>query len=183
MEPLDFCRVKKIDEKGFGFLKSLHYPVDIFFHFSQVSKEEFRAMLQEMKRGEFFLFYTSKGTKDGRRKVADLYYSLESVPQSYLPEFSQKILVEFESGRTNIFDLLFVFNEFRKINFLNGEYVREVLSAKRIASLPIPILPFLTDEEVALFKSILKIDEMATKPFWYDDLLARFNRQSTTNEH
>jgi len=171
MEPLDFCRVKKIDTKGFGFLKSLHYPSDIFFHFSQIKKEEFREKLNDMKRGEFFLFFISKQQKDGRRKVAELYYSLDTVPGEYLQPFAERILAEFESGKTNIFDLIFVFNEFRRINFLTEELLTKILSSKRIATLPTTILPHLTETEIPLFRSILHFDELKTKPFWYDDFV------------
>lgn len=169
MEPLDFCRVKKIDEKGFGFLKSLHYPSDIFFHFSQIKKEEFREKLNDMKRGEFFLFFISKQQKDGRRKVAELFYAIDAVPIEYLQLFAERILEEFESGKTNIFDLIFVFNELRRINFLTEELLVKILSSKRITALPTTILPHLTANEISLFKSILHFDELKTKPFWYDD--------------
>jgi len=171
MEPLDFCRVKKIDEKGYGFLKSLHYPMDIFFHFSQIKKEEFRVKLNDMKRGEFFLFFFSKLQKDGRRKVSELFYAIDTVPVEHLSGFTQKILEEFESGKTNIFDLIFVFNELRKINFLTEEMLTKILSSKRIASLPTTILPYLQENEIILFKSILRVDELKIKPFWYDDFV------------
>ena len=171
MEPLDFCRVKKIDEKGFGFLKSLHYPSDIFFHFSQIKKEEFREKLSKMKRGEFFLFFISKQQKDGRRKVAELFYSIDAVPADYLEPFAERILSEFETGTTNIFDLLFVFNEFRKINFLTEQMLLKILSSKRITGLPTTILPYLSKNEIELFKSILHFDELKTKPFWYNDFV------------
>lgn len=173
MEPLDFCRVKKIDEKGFGFLKSLYYPADIFFHFSQIKKEEFREKLNDMKRGEFFLFFISKQQKDGRRKLAEIYYSMNAVPEEYLQPFAERILLEFESGKTNIFDLLFVFNEFRTIHFLTDEMLHKILSSKRITGLPTTILPYLNENEIELFKTILHFDELQTKPFWYDDFLSR----------
>jgi len=171
MEPLDFCRVKKIDEKGFGFLKSLYYPSDIFFHFSQIKKEEFREKLSKMKRGEFFLFFISKQQKDGRRKVAELFYAIDAVPVDHLEPFAERILREFESGTTNIFDLLFVFNEFRRINFLTEEMLLKFLSSKRITGLPTTILPYLSKDEIELFKSILHFDELKTKPFWYNDFV------------
>jgi len=171
MEPLDFCRVKKIDEKGYGFLKSLYYPADIFFHFSQIKKEEFREKLDDMKRGEFFLFFISKQQKDGRRKVGELFYSLDAVPVEFLQPFAERILLEFESGKTNIFDLLFVFNEFRLINFLDEDMLLKILSSKRITALPTTILPYLNKNEIELFKTILHFDELKTKPFWYDDFV------------
>jgi len=171
LEQLDFCRVKKIDEKGFGFLKSLHYPADVFFHFSQIKKEEFREKLNDMKRGEFFLFFISKKQADGRRKAAELYYSIDAVPTEYLQPFAERILLEFDSGRTNIFDLLFVFNEFRRINFLKEELLVKILSSKRITALPTTILPYLTEAEIQLFKKILHFDELKTKPFWYNDFV------------
>ena len=60
-ELLDFCRVKKIFEKGFGFLSSINYPQDVFFHFSKIKDEKVREELEKLKRGEclYFLYLSS----------------------------------------------------------------------------------------------------------------------------
>lgn len=172
-EPLDFCRVKKIDEKGFGFLKSLHYPVDIFFHFTQIKKEDFLEKLNDMKRGEFFLYFISKQQQDGRRKAARIWYSLNSVPEEFIDGFIQTLIREFNEGNTNVFDLLHAFDELRKINKLSDGQIQSVLTSGKILNLPTTILPYLTEEEVHQFKKLLNLDEMEkskTKPFWFDDV-------------
>ena len=116
MNLLIFAEVKKIDEKGFGFLKSLYYNIDIFFHFTQIKREDFLSKLQDMKRGDFFLFYTSILQKSGKRKAHNIWYSIEQVPLEYIEPFAKRIIEEFETGKTNIFDLIYVFDELRKIN-------------------------------------------------------------------
>lgn len=174
-EPLDFCRVKKIDEKGFGFLKSLYYPTDIFFHFSQIKREDFLVKLQEMKRGDFFLFYTSKMQKSGKRKADSIWYSIDQTPNEYHPQFIERIIREFDTGKTNIFDLIFVFNELRRLNKITGEILDRILNSKRIIYLPTTILPYLSKQEIADFKIILKIDELKNselKPSWFDEIYA-----------
>jgi len=179
-EPLDFCRVKKIDEKGFGFLKSLYYSNDIFFHFSQIKREDFLVKLQEMKRGDFFLFYTSRLQKNGKRKADNIWYSIEQVPVEYFPPFIERIIAEFDTGRTNIFDLIFVFNELRKLNQISNENLFLILNSKRIIYLPTTILPYLTIDEVSEFKKILKIEDLKnvdTKPVWYDEIASAGNAE------
>ncbi|MDZ7767029.1 MAG: hypothetical protein U5K00_21870 [Melioribacteraceae bacterium] len=37
-ELLDYCRVKKIFDKGFGFLSSLYHKENVFFHFSGIRR-------------------------------------------------------------------------------------------------------------------------------------------------
>ncbi len=173
-EPLDFCRIKKIDEKGFGFLRSLHYPGDIFFHFSQIKKEELLDKLQQMKRGDFIVYFTSRLTEKGKRKVERFWYILSDVPAELLAAFKSRILSEFNDSRINTFDLLHVLGEIRFMNLLTPEELDLVLSSKKILSLPTTILPLLTPEETAHFKKLLKIDELAekpVKPFWYEDIV------------
>lgn len=173
IEPLDFCRVKKIDEKGFGFLRGLHYPVDVFFHFSQIKKEEFRDKLNEMKRGDFFLYFISRKVDANKRKVSQIWYSLENVPSEYIPLFCEKIIEEFRNGKTNLFDLLFAFDELKKLNALSQIQFEEILGSSRIINLPTTIIPHLNSEEIEIFKRILNYDELKmsdSKPFWFDDI-------------
>ncbi len=172
-EPLDFCRVKKIDEKGFGFLKSLYYESEIFFHFSQIKKEDVREKLEEMKRGDFFLFFTSKIQPNGKRKVNNIWYLMSDIPDSYFNQFRDKIIEAFGSGKTNLYDLLYVFSELKKLNLISLKDITSVLVSKRIMNLPTTILPLLNNDEINEFKKILKIDELRelpTKPYWFDDV-------------
>jgi hypothetical protein len=170
---LDFCRVKKIDEKGFGFLKSLYYPYDIFFHFSQIKKDEFRDKLNDMKRGEFFLYFLSKEVDNRKRKVKQIWYSLKDVPEEYYSSFFDRIIVEFQIGRTNLFDLLYAYKEIKELNLLTDELTEKILTANRILKLPTTIIPYLTAEEIVLFKKLLNYDQLKisdNKPFWFDDI-------------
>ncbi|MFH0733875.1 MAG: cold shock domain-containing protein [bacterium] len=172
-EPLDFCRVKKIDEKGFGFLKSLYYENDIFFHFSQIKKEEFREKLEEMKRGEFFLFFTSLLQPNGKRKVSNIWYLINDIPKSYHIQFKAKIIEALAEGKTNLYDLLYVFVELKKLDLISKVDLNSILMSKRIMNLPTTILPFLNSEEINEFKIILnmeKIKNLPNKPYWFDDV-------------
>lgn len=172
-EPLDFCRVKKIDEKGFGFLKSLYYQRDVFFHFSQIKKEEFLEKLNDMKRGEFFLYFISVERNDGKRKAVKIWYSIKDVPSELLNDFTNRITKEFDEGKMNVYDLLFAFNDLRKVDALDSEAVNKILSSNKILNLPTTILPFLNESEISEFRKILKIEELGRsekKPFWYDDV-------------
>ena len=172
-EPLDFCRVKKIDAKGFGFLKSLYYPNDIFFHFSQIKNEEFTEKLNEMKRGQFFLYFISKPRPDFKRKVDNLWYSLNDTPPQLHSAFLEKIIHEFNDGSTNIYDLLFVFSEMKKCGIIDPPLTERIISSKRIHSLPTTIVPFLSEQEIKLLKEKLNLKEISkspSPPFWYDEI-------------
>jgi len=173
-EPLDFCRIKKIDEKGFGFLKSLHYPGDVFFHFSQIKKEEMLDRLNQMKRGDFIVYFTSRVTDKLKRKVDRFWYKLQDVPVEFIDEFKSVIIKEFDGTRINTFDLLHVFSELKEMSLISREELTTILTSKKIHSLPTTILPLLNPEEKVLFREILQIDELAkkeNKPFWYEDFV------------
>jgi hypothetical protein len=175
-EPLDFCRVKKIDEKGFGFLKSLYYPGDVFFHFSQIKKEEFVEKLNHMKRGDFFLFFTSKPRNDGKRKVQQVWYNLVDVPTDYIGDFAERVAQEFVSGWVNLYDLFFVFAEIRKLQGMKSELVSQILLSPRILKLPATILPYINEAEKEELKRNLNFDslkDIEPKPFWYQDFLPK----------
>ncbi len=172
-EPVDFCRVKKIDEKGFGFLKSQHYRNDVFFHFSQIKREELLAKLTKLKRGDFFLFFTSKARPDGKRKVDEIWYEVEEIPVAKIPGLVEALAREFEEGSTNLYDLLFVFGELKKLNYLFPEVVERILGSAKLMNLPVTVLPYLTGAEKTILINNLKLDEMEAgkqKPFWYDEM-------------
>lgn len=173
-EKLDFCRVKKIDEKGFGFLKSFYFTKDIFFHFNQIKREEFREKLNAMKRGEFFVYYISKEVGDNKRKVKQFWYSLKDVPKEYLDDFKNQVITEFDSGITNIFDLLFTFSEMKGLNLIEDKELEKIFSSTKIQKLPSVILPFLNKEEIELLQAQINFENIAAseqKPFWFDDFL------------
>lgn len=171
-EPLDFCRVKKINEKGFGFLKSIYYPNDIFFHFSQIKKEDFLDKLNKMKRGDFLLYFTSKLLPDNKRKVDKLWYELKQVPENLIQSFKIKITTEFNTGTINVFDLLFVFNDLKMNGYISEEDLIKILNSQKIKNLPTVILPYLDEEEFEILKKILDFDsisDLEVKPFWFDE--------------
>lgn len=173
IEPLDFCRVKKIDAKGFGFLKSFYYPNDIFFHFSQIKNQEFSEKLNEMKRGQFFLYFISKPRPDNKRKVDKLWYSLNDTPKELHSGFLEKIILEFNEGSTNIYDLLFAFSEMKKFGIIDARQTERIISSGRIHSLPTTIVPFLSPQEIKLLKEKLNLAEISkspSPPFWYDEI-------------
>lgn len=173
-EPLDFCRVKKIDEKGYGFLKSLYYYGDIFFHFSQIKQEDFRDSLNKMKRGDFLIYFTSKLQPSGKRKADKIWYAIEKVDNELIPKFMERIAIEFESGSMNMYDLLFAFDELRKAGYDTKELTQKVISSAKVLNLPTTILPYLTPEEIKELAVRLNLDELKSKepkPFWYEDMV------------
>lgn len=173
-EPLDFCRVKNIHEKGYGFLKSINYPGDIFFHFSIIKKEVFLEKLKNLQRGDFFLFFQSEPTTDNKRKIKKFWYTLEDVPKELLSPFANKIIEQMNDGKFNIYDLLFAFDELRKLNSINEDKLNRVMTSQRIMNMPSVLLSYLSDDEKILFKEKLNIEQykdMEKKPFWYEELL------------
>ncbi len=173
MEPVDFCRVKKIDEKGFGFVKSLHYKGDIFFHFSQITREELLTKLAKLKRGDFFLFFTTKLRPDHKRKVDEIWYDVKEIPVEKIPELVNTVVKEFESGTTNLYDLLYIFSELKKDGYITPETTERILASEKILKLPVTILPYLNKDELKLLLANLRLDETeaaSQKPFWYDEM-------------
>lgn len=172
-EQLDFCRVKKIDEKGFGFLKSLYFKQDIFFHITQIKNDLIREKIEKMKRGDFFLFFTSKETKDNRRKVKFIWYDLDSVPNILIPKFIQKLIFEFNDGTTNLFDLLFVVNELNRLTYLSKENFSLILKSKKITNTPTAIIPYLQPNELSELGEILNIEacwKSIKIPYWLEEV-------------
>lgn len=173
-EPLDFCRVKKINEKGFGFLKSLYYDNEVFFHFSQIKKEACLDKLNKMKRGDFFLFFTSRQVAPGKRKADKIWYSLKDVPNDILPDFSSAIAEQFNKGSYHLYDLLFALAELKSANSLPSEQLVKILSSSKVLNLPTTIIPYLNPDEIYKLKSFLnfdKIESSLNKPYWYNEFI------------
>lgn len=169
---LDFCRVKKINEKGFGFLKSLIYPEDVFFHFSQITKEEIKEKLDKMKRGDFFLYFISKKTNEGKRKVFKLWYNLKDVPKHLLSDFVNLVINKFYDDKINVFDLLYAFGEFRQVYELKEADLIRIFNSKKIQHNPTTILPYLNYHEYELLKKTLCVNDYENnKPYWFDELI------------
>ncbi|RJP59086.1 MAG: hypothetical protein C4543_07255, partial [Ignavibacteriales bacterium] len=83
-EPLDYCRVKKISEKGYGFLTSLYYSENVFFHFNGIKDPVVKDKLEKMKRGEIYFYFTSTA-KNNKRRVYKLWLDISEVEKELIP--------------------------------------------------------------------------------------------------
>lgn len=174
-EPLDFCRVKKIFDKGFGFLSSINYPQDVFFHFSKIKDAKIREELEKLKRGVVYIYYTSK-EKDNKRKVSRMWLKLESVPDYFIPEFKNKIIDELSSGKTNVFELAYIIKELKALKYLDHSDFELVLKSKKIQSNPSVIIQMLSDDELEKFDDVEKYfsdirDQNIEKKVWINEVL------------
>ena len=152
-ELLDFCRVKKIFDKGFGFLSSINYTQDVFFHFSKIRDEKVREELQKLKRGVVYIFYTSQAEKS-KRKVSRMWLNLKNVPDYLIPEFKCKIIDELNDGKTNVFELAYIIKELRSIGHIQRKDFKLVLNSKKIISNPSVIEQMLNEEDLKQFEDI-----------------------------
>ncbi len=143
-EPLDFCRVKKIHEKGFGFLTSLYYENDIFFHFSKIRDDSIKETLSKMERGKIYLYYTSQEV-EGKRRVRKFWFGIADVPQNLVPGFIQKIKDEFNTGKTNPYELAFVVRDLLENKLIDKTILKELLKSKRVRRIPNVCLAFMED--------------------------------------
>lgn len=172
---LDFCRVKKFNEKGFGFLKGIHYEKEIFFHLSTIKNDIFKAKFDNLVRGSFFLFFISS-EKDGKRKVIKFWYELKEVPNNYIQDFIKKIIELLNTGTTNIFDLIFIISELKDNNYLTEKDYLEIFNSQRIKNNPISILKLLTESQLITFSEILQIEKLKllnqnSQPYWLEEFL------------
>ena len=154
-ELLDFCRVKKVFDKGFGFLSSINYPQDVFFHFSKIKDEKVREELEKLKRGTIYIFYTSN-VENNKRKVSRMWLNLKDIPKCLMPEFIGKIIDELNDGKTNVFELAHIVKEIRNIGDIRLKEFELVLKSKKIQSNPSVIKQILNDEELNSFEDIDK---------------------------
>ncbi|MCW8849513.1 MAG: cold shock domain-containing protein [Melioribacteraceae bacterium] len=152
-ELLDFCRVKKIFDKGFGFLSSINHPQDVFFHFSKIKDEKVREELQKLKRGVVYIFYTSQAEK-GKRKVSRMWLNLKNVPDYLIAEFKYKIIDELNDGKTNVFELAHIIKELKSIGHIQRKDFNLVLNTKKILSNPSVIEKMLNEEDLNKFEDI-----------------------------
>lgn len=158
LEGLDFCRIKKIFEKGFGFLTSLHYPENVFFHFSKINDNDKRDTLLKLKRGVVSIYFTSKKS-DGKRKVDKVWLDIKDVPQSYLSSFVDRLLVELNDGRTNPFEIIDAFNQLKEIDKLSIQNYTDIVSSKKIQKNPSILLKLISVKDNLLLEKLSKILE------------------------
>jgi len=176
-ELLDFCRVKKIFDEGFGFLSSINYSQDVFFHFSKIKDEKVREGLQKLKRGVVYIFYTSKG-KNNKRKVARMWLKLQNVPNYLISDFKLKIIDEFNDGKTNVFELAYIIKELRSYDQIEREDFKLILLSKKIQSNPSVVIKILNDEDLNQFEDIDNYfnnvrDQKIENAIWTRDVLSK----------
>ncbi|MBU0473368.1 MAG: cold shock domain-containing protein [Bacteroidetes bacterium] len=134
-EVLDFCRIKKIFDKGFGFLTSLYHQENVFFHFSKIKDKEKRQSLFDLKRGVISVFFTSK-ISDGQRKVDKVWLNIAEVPENLLANFIERLILELNDGVTNPFEIIDALNQLNQIGKLTEQNLKEIISSKKIVKNP-----------------------------------------------
>ena len=154
-ELLDFCRVKKIFDKGFGFLSSINYQQDVFFHFSKIKDDKVREELENLKRGTVYIYYTSSA-KDNKRKVQRMWLKLKNVPDYLIQDFKSKVINELNDGKTNVFELVYIVKELKNLDYLQQSDFELVLKSKKILSNPSVLIQMLTDDELEKFDDVQK---------------------------
>lgn len=150
---LDFCRVKKIFERGFGFLSSLYYEENVFFHFNKIKNEEAKSKLENLKRGEVYLFYTSE-PKGEKRRAVDVWLDLKKVDQKLLPDFVNKIIETFEIGKTNPFELAHVVKMLREDKYLSEDNFKKILLSQRFLRNPSIVKAMFNEDELGRFPKL-----------------------------
>ena len=143
---LDFCRIKKIFDKGFGFLSSLYHQENVFFHFSKIKDEEKRQSLFELKRGVISVFFTSK-ISDGQRKVDKVWLNIAEVPENLLANFIERLILELNNGVTNPFEILDALNQLNQIGKLTEQNLKDIISSKKIVKNPSILNKLLSNNE------------------------------------
>ena len=152
IELLDFCRVKKIFDKGFGFLTSIYFEENVFFHFSKIRDREVKETLQNMKRGVVYVFYTSTEF-EGKRKVKRLWTDLKKVDTRLLPTFTEKIIEEFETGKTNMFETAHVIKLLREASYIDNKTFLKILKLPKLKKTPSVVKTMITEDEIKKIKN------------------------------
>ncbi|MFC2082214.1 cold shock domain-containing protein [Bacteroidota bacterium] len=169
-EYLDYCRVKKIFEKGFGFLTSLYYEENVFFHFSKIKDPAVKEKLEKLKRGEVYLFYTSKSVK-GKRRVDKIWIDIKDIDKTLIPPFTIRIIEELGESKINIFELAHVVLLLSEAGHINKNQFERILNTGRVKRFPSSIIKMLSPNEVEMFDDLEKsIDEAGTSETSYAEL-------------
>ncbi|OGU36724.1 MAG: hypothetical protein A2068_03720 [Ignavibacteria bacterium GWB2_35_6b] len=168
-ELLDFCRVKKIFDKGFGFLASLYYEEPVFFHFNKVKDPDIKVKLEKLKRGEVYFFFTSV-FHNGKRKVLKLWLDVKDIDKNLIPDFVERIIEEMNGGKINVFETAYVIKQLRENNFISKEKLEEILFSKKISKTPSVLKAIISNNEEGLSKKIDEaIELLETKKINYAD--------------
>lgn len=146
-ELLDYCRVKKISGKGYGFLTSLYYDQNVFFHFNGIKEPKVKEKLEKMKRGAVYFYYTSKSHEE-RRRINKLWLDISEVDKELLPDFVKRIIEEFISGKTNPFEVAYVIKQLRENDFISHEDFQKILTSEKMLRTPSILLAMLTENEL-----------------------------------
>jgi cold shock CspA family protein len=171
MEYLDFCRVKKIFEKGFGFLSSIYFEENVFFHFSKIKDRDTKEKLEKLKRGVVYIFYTSKNEK-GKRKVDKIWLDIKDTDPKLIPPFILKIIDELNGSKTNIFELAHVVFLLREAGCMTKSQFEKVLCAVTLTRIPSSIIKMLSQSEVGLFDDLEKlIDDVGNGKLSHNELV------------
>ena len=160
-EYLDYCRVKKIFEKGFGFLTSLYFPENVFFHFSKIKDPVVKEKLEKLKRGEVYLFYTSKSVK-GKRRVDKIWLDVKDIDPKLIPPFIRRIIEEFNDSKINIFELAHVVQLLRLNGKITKNQFEKILNSERVKRIPKSIISMLSKEEIEMFDDLQKLIDDVT---------------------
>lgn len=140
-EPLDFCRIKKLHDKGFGFLQSLYYPQEVFFHFSKIKDAGVKETLAKMQRGKIYIYFTSE-LVENKRRAKKIWFDVKDAPPELIPDFIEKIIEEFNSGTANPYELAFAVRNLLKNGLLSSEKFRAILLGNRILRIPNIVIAF-----------------------------------------
>jgi len=184
IEPLDFCRVKKIFDKGFGFLTSLYYEEPVFFHFNKVKDPLIKEKLEKLKRGEVYFFFTSV-FHNGKRKLNKLWLDIKDVDKNLLPVFIERIIHEMNDGIINVFEIAYVIKQLRENYFITAEKFREILLSKKMLKTPSVLKAVLRNDENIFSDNLnILIENLETnqlgKNEWADSVIHQLNMQQIT---
>jgi cold shock CspA family protein len=171
-EFLDCCRIKKIFDKGFGFLTSIYFNENAFFHFSKIKDRKVRETLNNLRRGVVYVFYTSVESK-GKRRAEKIWLNIEDVDKKLIPPFIQKIIQCFydENVKTNPYELAEVVLILRKSDYINKNQFEKIVYSSRFKKIPSLISAILSDEEKSKIENYDElIEEADSKNQSYMDL-------------
>lgn len=150
---LDFCRVKKLSDKGFGFLISLYYEENVFFHFSKIKDRDILDSLNALKRGVVSVFFTSS-LVNGKRKVDNIWLNAKDIPTHFLNDFIERLILELNIGKRNPFEIMDALNQLRDINKLDINNYKAITKSAKIKKNPSILLKLISNNEVILKKDL-----------------------------
>lgn len=165
-EKLDYCRVKKIFDKGFGFLTSLYFDDNVFFHFSRIKDKDIKEKLEHLERGEVYLFYTSY-LRGNKRRADKIWLDISDVDKKLIPDFIDKITDEFIFGNTNPFEVAHIIKLLRDNKYMSLEIFRKILSSEKLVKTP------------SILRGMLTKNERSSK---IDDLISQLESDSISKD-